>query len=1027
MAQFPQKSGSGTQVGLPSVASQKSLEQWVQQAIALPEAKVTARLRGNSLYLLIEAAPETEMEQAAQKIQAALAQTPIQPLLPTKAAPVYRLILYSRLPQQSKPVWVRTIELSALGNSNEKDASAKLPVSNLELAQQGHPESISHHLSEMLSQFNISVRTRIDQPGGDRLKRLVVACEATYSPEPTFLAEPIARRLRELKLQNFRDAIVLAQVKGEAKPEWFLRVDLTPPNAVLREWVRWGDVQAIAQLLTQLLAPESIETTAILKDATLHLTCYGAYRRPPDKQTAIAAITPLLESLAPQGIHAATIYGVKGSPKEVRNNPSALPEMPEWVHWLALPAANQPERSLTTLELAQMGNLEAVCFLLERMLNPQLESRLATGGVRVQIRHKDDLLHIMTDSPVCPAQGYITAAVVKCLKPIHIPGIAGVRIYGRRAGQKVPQWSSGRDFVARHRTVPEAAPEFAASEAFLSELLEPGGALVYQNNPPLANNTPVESTPVSSHSRQASLAGLMVGIQRSLIRTHLFAPTAESTTHATQAPGRDAKAPLAMVWLAAGVLLVIQMDWVLGRWLQAPAPKPEAQTAEELLPADSVSAASPAALPNLKLEKNKSQDATAFNDSGFTQNPASAAVTGASPTKLVASPPQPKASVKISHPTFNSRQLDERFAIYRQYLKQHGTPDVLIVGSSRALRGVDPAALQATLRQPGKPPLKIFNFGINGATAQVVDLLVRQMLPEEALPKLIIWADGARAFNSGRPDVTLNGIIASQGYQAFVSGQSPLPGTVVAKADLPAAQPNQADSAMPGNTVQSPIAQQYQQVNNQLNQFLEGFSLVYSQRDQLKEKLGGQLTAVIPKRSPTASDSANTLTDLSNATSPAASAAGAAPVLADGLGNSDYQGFLPLSVQFNPATYYEKYSRVAGDYDLDYENFQLQGTQADALVNVAQFAQERQIALVFVNLPLTKDYLDATRSRYEEAFQTQMQLWAQQYSFVYKDLSQNFLTQNNYFSDPSHLNRYGGYAVAQRLAKDALIPWSQLK
>ncbi|MHC5732907.1 MAG: hypothetical protein ACYTXY_54505, partial [Nostoc sp.] len=72
-------------------------------------------------------------------------------------------------------------------------------------------------------------------------------------------------------------------------------------------------------------------------------------------------------------------------------------------------------------------------------------------------------------------------------------------------------------------------------------------------------------------------------------------------------------------------------------------------------------------------------------------------------------------------PSFNVRQLDEQLALYKQRLAKTGSPpDVLIIGSSRALRGVDPAALSKALVTQGYPNLDVFNFGINGATAQVV-------------------------------------------------------------------------------------------------------------------------------------------------------------------------------------------------------------------------------------------------------------------------------------------------------------------
>ena len=44
-------------------------------------------------------------------------------------------------------------------------------------------------------------------------------------------------------------------------------------------------------------------------------------------------------------------------------------------------------------------------------------------------------------------------------------------------------------------------------------------------------------------------------------------------------------------------------------------------------------------------------------------------------------------------------------------------------------------------------------------------LLIRQVLEPSELPKLIIWADGSRAFNSGREDVTFKAIAASKAYK----------------------------------------------------------------------------------------------------------------------------------------------------------------------------------------------------------------------------------------------------------------------
>lgn len=72
---------------------------------------------------------------------------------------------------------------------------------------------------------------------------------------------------------------------------------------------------------------------------------------------------------------------------------------------------------------------------------------------------------------------------------------------------------------------------------------------------------------------------------------------------------------------------------------------------------------------------------------------------------------------------------------------------------------------------------------------------------------------------------------------------------------------------------------------------------------------------------------------------------------------------------------------------------------------------------------MTKEYLDAPRRRYEEQFQQQMLKLAPQLGFIYRDLSQALIDKSDYFSDPSHLNRYGGYEISRRLVQDVMIPW----
>jgi lysophospholipase L1-like esterase len=473
---------------------------------------------------------------------------------------------------------------------------------------------------------------------------------------------------------------------------------------------------------------------------------------------------------------------------------------------------------------------------------------------------------------------------------------------------------------------------------------------------------------------------------------------------------------------------------LLGAWVRSSQQAIVASTPSLPEPTPNTQKSITAQLPNLSLNKPRAKGNGSFNSAGFTQpgetgmgDPGPDAQFGTTP--LPASSLQAKAETIIgrglAYPSFNSRQFDSQVALYQKYLELNGAPDVLIVGSSRALRGIDPLALKAALADQGYPGLKIFNFGINGATTQVVDLIIRQVLPQDKLPKLILFADGARAFNSGRRDITYNGIVASEGYQTLLAGTPPIPGaTGIGTADR-ALQPSDQTPVASGET--ATLVDRYRQINEVLNQQLASISTIYSQRDRLLTKLKTQLATLLPSHFSASEEMMATSDSLINSSPVASAATTATGPGADFQSLLDINGFLPLSVQFNPTTYYQKYARVSGDYDSDYESFNLQGGQTEALVALAQYAKTHQVPLVFVNLPLTREYLDPVRKRHEEAFQQHMLQLAPQIGLTYRDLSGALSTRPSYFSDPSHLNRYGAYEVSRRLAQDVMIPWQRTK
>ncbi|HEY9646291.1 MAG TPA: hypothetical protein V6C88_07980, partial [Chroococcidiopsis sp.] len=764
----------------------------------------------------------------------------------------------------------------------------------------------------------------------------------------------------------------------------------------------------------------------------------------------------LLDTLGPQGIQAAAIYGLISGQ-----------EAPDWVDWLELPAAKHSALAELPIALAKQQDWEAIAFLLQRLLNPDLDRYLATGGIRLQLLPKHDLLHVMTDAPVCPAQHQVGPTVAQFFKQLQLPGFTGVRVYGRRAGQARPLWSYGKDFVSRDRLVPEATPEFAATDAYVGELIAQPGDTIFR--PDL---TPEDLRNAWTNWSQR----VMQGIQHVLVRSYLFTPIADAQDMPALPPAKPSYQGVGVVavWGTVGLLLALQMDWGFGRMLRSlPSDAATAATPVGELGAPelgrSVDTPSPVGEPvepptsvgepvepptPTDSAENSDQPDKLFDMSGFTADTEASptpSATDSDPSDPAAAQPPAEdlpytpqtpevrslvASVLAEeplYPTFNSRQLDEKLQVYHHYLEQEGTPDVLVVGSSRALRGVDPVALEESLARLGYRNVKVFNFGINGATAQVVDLLLRRLLPPDQLPRLIVWADGARAFNSGTVDVTYNGIAASEGYRQLSSGAlPPLTASDVQPISSTAADKDDAAAPLSGGFGKS-LTESYQTIDRWFSQTLGKGSAVYGERDRLKQWVKSLLTGAFPQtlNAQTSVDAIAPVptTEAQVSDNPADNPADnpdESSLLRANQNLMDLNGFLPLAVQFNPATYYQQYARVAGAYDSDYEDFRIVGKQEDALNAILAFTRSKKIPVVFVNLPLTEDYLDSTRMAHEETFKQYMLTVAvKQGGLIFRDLGEVWPTGYDYFSDPSHLNRYGAYQVAERIAQDPIIPWFQ--
>ncbi|MDY6785573.1 MAG: DUF1574 domain-containing protein [Cyanobacteriota bacterium] len=971
------------------------LSEWLHQVIAEPEVRLRIRLRGDILHLLCESPTPPQQAVLMSRLTQALSSQVEKTRSLTQRAkdPIEKIMVYGRAFGHSQAAWVEVVELLQLpldpSPQSEQPASGPTQLaSNESLARMGSTEAIARHLSDLFSHLGISIKTLVqqlpDSPKSARKgeptanKRLWVVCNCDYSPEAELLAEPLAQKLRDLQLSGFRDAVIRAQVSGETTPEWSLQVDLTHPDVMLRQWARWGDPEAIAQLLCRALDPHGLQAQAVLKDSTLHVFCSLLPARPKEalaSTLAKEAIAPLLEDIAPQGITAAALYGVEG-PKFSLD----LPEHPIWVDWLQLPASRRQSLALSPTAVARQNRLDALTFLFQRALNPDLETRLATGGIRVKLCYRDRLLHILVEGLVCPAQGQVVPPIEAMLRDLLISDIASARIYGRRGGQSSPAWKVQLDLLS----LSSGAAKTSNATPFPSEKATLENAV-------LGTETAIAppSQPADSPLRQAARS-MLGDLANGLAKSQLFVPIEQTDSLSAALSGESAggTSPVWMarelkkvaLWGGLGLLLAVPIDWLL------------AWTVTTFPPLENESVALPASQETESdVPGEVSEVGDGFNGEGFTGS----RVENEAATAAIL------ATARSENPSFNNQLLDEKLALYQERIRTSGVPDVLIVGSSRAMRGIDPATLQRAIAQQSDRELEVFNFGINGATAKVVELILRQVLTPEQLPKLIIWADGARAFNSGRPDRTYEAIASSAGYQRLQAGDFP------GMEREPRSRPGTfRETSLNWQRMGQTLTNAYQSVDGGLNQTLASLSRAYRKREELKDWLRSRpLEGLLgPSLEDEISPDVREVADVREAI--------------------DLDGFLPLGVRFDPETYYTSHPRVAGAYDSDYDSFNIEGEQYEALAELTDYLKQYQIELVFVNLPLTNDYLDPVRRQHEEEFVEHMQQAAIEHGLIFRDLGQTWLTEYDLFSDPSHLNRYGADRVSLYLARDSMIPWN---
>lgn len=88
-------------------------------------------------------------------------------------------------------------------------------------------------------------------------------------------------------------------------------------------------------------------------------------------------------------------------------------------------------------------------------------------------------------------------------------------------------------------------------------------------------------------------------------------------------------------------------------------------------------------------------------------------------------------------------ELDEYFAVSAA-IDEYPTPDVLIVGSSRAREAIDLPKFRQQLRETTGKKFSVASYAVSGGRAYVIDAITQRVLREKHLPKIILFGGAER-------------------------------------------------------------------------------------------------------------------------------------------------------------------------------------------------------------------------------------------------------------------------------------------
>ena len=105
-----------------------------------------------------------------------------------------------------------------------------------------------------------------------------------------------------------------------------------------------------------------------------------------------------------------------------------------------------------------------------------------------------------------------------------------------------------------------------------------------------------------------------------------------------------------------------------------------------------------------------------------------------------------QAKIPLRSMGFSNYLFEIKWAKLKEFVKQNGVPDAIIVGNSMVNTGIDPLVINQTMKELTGKSITIFNFGVEGLNLSAIDDLAR-LLAETYHPRILMVGTDIRDYS----------------------------------------------------------------------------------------------------------------------------------------------------------------------------------------------------------------------------------------------------------------------------------------